>query len=236
MKFILIGLGVLAVAGIAAWVFRFYTTVQTSRKLIDAAVPFQLRSEDKAKTLLVLGDSTAVGVGATTPDESLAGRLSAYAHMTYVENHAKSGAVTAALSEQIAQASLMHYDLILIQIGGNDIIQFHSAKKSGELLEKALRQLPDAEQVIVISAGDVGGATLFPPPITWIHTHLNKQHHQIFAEAVQHVGVGEYINFGISPATKVIGDNPEIYLASDGLHPSSEGYRLWFEDVAKRVK
>ncbi|KND50043.1 MAG: putative secreted protein [Parcubacteria bacterium C7867-008] len=236
MKLILLVLLVLIVISVAAWAVHFYMTVQVSKKLIHNAVSFQLRSEDHTKTFLILGDSTAVGVGATHPEESLAGRLSTYADMTYVENNAKSGALTADLPGQIAQAQLTHYDLILIQIGGNDIIQFHDPKKSGIQLEAALRQLPQAEQVIIISAGDVGGATLFPPPVRWIHTYLNNEHHREFIAAVARAGIGEYINFGILPTTKTISASPKIYLAADGLHPSSEGYELWFEDVSKQLK
>ena len=183
----------------------------------------------------MLGDSTAYGVGADKPEESLAGRVAAYAGMTYVENRASSGAVTKDLRGQIEAATLERYDVILIQIGGNDIIQFHNPKRSADELELALRALPKAEKVVILSAGDVGGATLFPSPITWIHSWLNKKYHLSFTHAVARAGVGEYINLGLSPSTQIITNEPEIYLAADGLHPSSAGYGLWFEEVVPRL-
>ncbi len=215
----------LAYAGI-----RFYLTVQVSKKLIEATVPYEKKSTDASMAMLVLGDSTAVGIGADTPEESVAGRMAGYLDASRVENRAKSGAVTADLRDQISQAELARYRLILIQVGGNDIIRFRSAEEAAGELREAIALLPEADRVILISAGDVGGATLFPFFVRPFHTKLNGEYHDEFAKVGEETGI-TYVNFGIAPATKTISEKPEIYLAKDGLHPSSEGYRLWFETI-----
>jgi len=223
-------LGGLALLLLAYWGIKFYLTVQVSKKLIHATTAFEKAGEDSGNSILVLGDSTAVGIGADRPEESVAGRVSAYLNADSVENYAVSGAVTKDLNEQRAQASLPKYRLILIQIGGNDIIRFTPADKTGEELRSALRNLPEADTVVIISAGDVGGATLFPWPVRPFHTRLNNRYHETFARIAAEEDV-TYVNFGNSPATKKINEKPELYLAADGLHPSSEGYRLWFEEI-----
>ena len=130
------------------------------------------------------------------------------------------------LTGQIEQAKLGRYRLILIQIGGNDIIRFKSADKTAEELRAAITKLPAADKVVIISAGDVGGATLFPFFVRPFHTALNKKYHAAFEKVAEETGV-TYVNFGNAPETETINERPDIYLAADGLHPSSEGYALW---------
>lgn len=230
MRIALLVLGALVLVSVAYFAIRFYLTVQTSKRLIEEAEPYRKANEDSSAAVLVLGDSTAVGVGADTPEETVAGRVSAYLNATSVENYAVSGAVTKDLPDQIKQAEGERYRLILIQIGGNDIIRFKPANSAAEELRAAIAQLPAAEKVVIISAGDVGGATLFPFFVRPFHTTLNYRYHDAFAKVAEESGV-TYVNFGAAPATEVINERPDIYLAADGLHPSSEGYRLWFETI-----
>ena len=223
-------LGGLVLLLLAYWSVRFYFTVQTSKRLIESTVPYARTVEDPSRTMLVLGDSTAVGIGADRPEESVAGRVAEEISIDSVENRAVSGAIVGDLTAQAAAASRERYDLILIQVGGNDIIRFTDAGSAGETLRAALRHLPAAEKVILISAGDVGGATLFPWPVRPFHTKLNRAYHDTFAKVAKEEGI-TYVNFKDAASTKEIRDNPDVYLAADGLHPSSEGYRLWFEEI-----
>jgi lysophospholipase L1-like esterase len=180
--------------------------------------------------VLVLGDSTAVGVGADSSEDTVAGRVSSYLDASSVENYSVSGALTREVPAQAANAKFSQYRLILIQTGGNDIIRFRSAKEGAEDLRAALGTLPAADRVVIISAGDVGGATLFPFFIRPSHTKLNNEYHAAFAEVAEDTGV-TYVNFGNAPATTMINDRPDLYLSPDGLHPSSEGYALWFDTI-----
>jgi len=208
---------------------KFYAGVQAARRGAALTKPHEKQSTDHALPVLVLGDSTAVGVGAATPEESLAGLVSGYLHATSVENYAVSGAEVKDLRSQVAEAKLAHYRLILIQIGGNDIIAFHDASTTAALLAQILKTLPGADRVVVISAGNVGGATLFPWPIRPYYTYLNNQYHAAFAAVVAAAGMA-YVNLAADPGAKLIQDQPDIYL-HDGLHPSSAGYALWFSAI-----
>lgn len=229
MRMLLLILGALLIVLVAVWGIRFFLTVQTSKKLIEASVPFQ-KEGDAGNAVLVLGDSTAVGIGADSKEESVAGLVSAHINASSVENYAVSGAETKDLPSQIERTKREHYRLILIQIGGNDIIRFRSVDSAKEHLRDAIAKLPSADQVLIISAGDVGGATLFPFFVRPFHTKLNNEYHAAFAALAEETGV-TYINFKDAPSTKVINDRPDIYLAEDGLHPSSAGYALWFKEL-----
>lgn len=225
--FILGGFGLLL---LSYWCVKFYLTVQVSKRLIEKTASYEQSTENPASTMLVLGDSTAVGIGANKPKESVAGRIASDLLIDAVENRAVSGAVIRDLVPQVEQATRQQYDFILIQVGGNDIIRFSPADTAGEELRQVLRSLPAADTVVLISAGDVGGATLFPWPVRPLHSKLNREYHDVFARVAREEGV-IYVNFKDAASTKEIRDNPQTYLAADGLHPSSEGYRLWFEEI-----
>ncbi len=87
--------------------------------------------------------------------------------------------------------------------------------------------LPPAGKVIVISAGDVGAATLVPPPLRPFYTALNQAYHREFAVRVAAAG-GTYVNLDTGPDSDLFAREPQVYLAVDGFHPSSAGYGLWF--------
>lgn len=230
MKVVLILLGALVVACVLYSAFRFFYFLHISKGLVENTVAFEERTSDTSVPFLVLGDSTAVGVGAETPEGSLPGRVAETIGATYTENHARSGAVVKDLPGQIAQATLPHYRLILVQIGGNDIVRFRGAQEIAEELGTILDTLPPADRVVVISAGDVGAARLFPYPLTAFYTRLNKAYHEAFSSEVPTHGM-TYVDFSKHDGNRLFREEPDKYLAPDGFHLSSEGYGLWFDAV-----
>ena len=233
MKLLLL-FGALVALTVTWTLYRFYAQVQVSKVLVRAAVPYQLISTDTRVSLLVVGDSTGVGVGASRPEDSVAGRLARHIGATEVENYSVSGAIVADLPAQLAQAKHSEYLMILIQIGGNDIIRFHNSARVGQQLKEILTTLPKAKDVYLMSAGNVGGATLFPFFIRPFHTALNQKYHNVFAAVVSQAGA-HYINLYKQPAVDEFALEPQKYFAIDGLHPSSEGYRVWFESLQKAL-
>ncbi len=181
-------------------------------------------------SLLVLGDSTGVGVGADKPEDTVAARFAGEIAASYVENRAVNGATTKDLPAQIEHAKLPHYSYILIGIGGNDIIRFHRVGKAEDALVHALEKLPKAERVIIYSAGNVGAATFFPWFIRPFHTRLNLAYHKAFAAVAEKYGA-HYVNLYEDPSRDPFVRQPTMHLSEDGLHPSSLGYGLWFEKI-----
>ena len=206
----------------------FYHKVQISKELINKATLFEIKSTDFSKSILVLGDSTAVGVGADKPEETIAGLISNKVGGTYVENKAVSGALTEDLVGQIKKVTQKHYSLVIILIGGNDIIRFHSLKDASLNLDKALNLLSDSDKVIVMSAGNVGGSTLFPSILNYFYTKKNLEFHQEF-DKVCKANNRIYVKLYRPPKEDVFALQPEVYLSKDGLHPSSLGYKEWFD-------
>lgn len=234
MKIIPLVILALLVVGILYYGGSMYQKFRVSQSLVQRAEPFTRTGETASTTLLVLGDSTAVGVGADRPEDTLGARLATAIDAEYVENQARSGAVTADLDAQIDGASRTQYDYVLVQIGANDIIRFRSADTVARQLAAALAQLPEHDHLIVLTAGNVGAAPFFPSFMGPFYTKRNKEYQEQFALVVREAG-GTYVDLYEPPDEDVFAQQPDVYLAADGLHPSSKGYERWFEAVAAHL-
>ncbi len=226
---------VVALLGVVTyWSANTFMKARASKAIMEDTVPFKNETEDHRATLLVIGDSTGVGVGADKPEDTVPALLAHYLGATHVENLSVTGAGVEDLPKQIAQAKLARYDTILIQAGGNNILAFDDVRWAGRVLGDVLADLPKADKRILMSAGNAGGATIFPPPVRPFHTWVNKRYHKEF-ERVAHAWGVTYVNLYESPETDPFLKNPGYYLSEDGLHPSSEGYKLWFEKVKEAL-
>lgn len=227
---ILIFLSLTLMVVVGFYAITLYTKIQTSKQLVSQASAFSNLTDDYSTTLLVLGDSTGVGVGAITPTDTVAGLWAKHIDATYVENYSVSGDTIEDLSNQIAQAQQGTYDYILIQIGANDIIRFHDIKKDREILTSALQSLPNSTNLMVMSAGNLGSTTFFPWFMKSIYTKRTLSYHSMFTSVVpNHNGV--YTNLYDRPENDLFMNLPELYYSADGLHPSSAGYNIWFEKL-----
>jgi len=228
MKFALI-LVVIVVAYVAYEAVRIHPLLRASARLIESGKPFTRVKGESA--MLILGDSTAVGVGAAAREDTVAGRIAALHPEWAVENYAVSGARIKDLKGQFAKAERDRYVLTVIHIGANDIIRFQSAPHAIADLEPALQLITSkSNKVIFLTAGNVGGAKFFPSILNPFYHRRTLQYHAAFEALAERVGVS-YVNLYTSPEEDLFLKDSGRYFSADGLHPSSEGYRLWFERI-----
>ncbi len=184
-------------------------------------------------SVLVLGDSTAVGVGATDPEESVAGRLCSLLDAS-VENYARSGATVSDLLRQRALAKREHYDLILIQAGGNDIIKLHSLRESSRTMQRLLSVIEKkSERIALLTAGRIGYAPFFPKLIAPLMTSRSLILRSLFIRIAQKNNVLYVDLLGMS---SVLNSDPARYYAADMLHLSGAGYGVWFEKLESEMR
>lgn len=217
-----------------AWTaLNLFMRAKVASVMMEQTKPYDALTTDYRKTLLILGDSTGVGTGARLKEESVAARFAGLMSATYVENQAKNGAAVEDLSTQIQHLHLSHYDAILIMVGGNDILAFHDAKKTAQKLDTILHTLPDAGQVLLMTAGNVGGATIIPHLLRPLYAYITLRYHHEFANIAQKHGIS-YANLYQKPSEDPFIKEPDRFLSEDGLHPSGEGYGIWFEQLKKK--
>lgn len=209
---------------------RINSLIITGKSLARTAKAFQ-RAEG-ARSMLVLGDSTAVGVGAE-PEISVAGRLSNLFDAS-VENHANIGATTDDVGGQLKRAERERYDFILIQVGANDIIHFRSLRSAEESLRAILdRTRPLSSRVILLTGGRIGDAPFFPhvarPIMNWRTAALRERFMRVADEY-------DVVYVDIFSRTDHFKQNIKKYYSEDLLHLSDEGYGFWSGIVREYVE
>lgn len=205
--------------------------LQRGSALAAASEAFQRRLPNAAKSLLVIGDSTAVGTGAELPKETVAGRLVALLPEIEVVNLGKDGAKTGEIMAQLRAAPERAFDAILIQTGGNDILRFTDLDRLRRSATDVLRAAKaKSDYVVMMSTGDVGTAPAFPIPVDRIYSWRTRQVRALFLELAAREDI-DYVDLYNPSAENPFHREPDRFYARDGLHPSGEGYRLWFEQL-----
>ena len=230
-KYMIVLFVLLLVGYVAYAAYSIRRSAALSVPLVKVAHPYIREDSSLPHTLLVLGDSTAVGVG-SPPEGTVAARLGEYIHAS-VENYAVSGAVTANLDAQMSNAKRDKYDLVLMQIGANDVIGFHSLAAAAAQLDSALQKLRlKSDRVLVLTAGDIGTAPIFPRPVGWVISYRTRELRDRFIKVCAQRGA-TYVDIYARPDPFI--GNEEHYHAADGLHLNSEGYAYWVSVVKEYV-
>lgn len=231
--------GVLAaVLGLAAVrAMHFAWSVRRAHRICDACA-FEPGHRPPAATrrLLVVGDSTAVGIGAESPSQTLVGHIVAQFPSTLVENHARMGARAGDLRTQFACATEGKYDAVLVAVGGNDILRGTPRQAFRSALDEAIRNACAlSEIVIVVNCPNVGAAPLFPWPLTAILSRRSL-HNRASFEAVCAGHPVDFVNFTYEPMHDPFRRARPVYFASDGLHPTGAAYALCFERLKSATR
>lgn len=213
---------VLVTSGCAAW------RIGQAAELARRSEPLQQTPANATLRLLVVGDSTAVGTGASAPQASLAGLLARDHPRLRIDNRARDGATFADVVGQLAGSE--RYDLVLVQAGGNDVIRLRDVEAVGADIERVTTLArARSDRVLLMPAGNVGNAPFFFAPVSWWMTaRARTLHGLVRASAGRHGAV--YVNLFKDKADDPFVTRPGLH-AVDGLHPSDAGYRLWFDEL-----
>lgn len=214
----------------------FWWHVEIGKDLRDETTAFQQIVENPSFKILVIGDSSAVGVGADDPELSVAGRIGADYPNAEIVNKGKSGMRTAGLVKAINDLESDNYDLILIQIGGNDLIRFVPVMEAKDNMEKVLKRAKQiSENVIVLSAGNMETAYIFPKPLRIIYGNRSVHYREELIELTEKYNV-HYVDLYREPEDDPFAKEPEKYYARDLFHPSGEGYGVWYERIGPQIR
>ena len=210
-------------------------TKHISGKLISKTTLYKNESGDYTKTLLVLGDSTAVGVGATDKNDSVPALVASKIGATYTENYAVSGAEVGQLDDQIKHIKRDRYDMILVQIGANDILARNDVLVVSIDLERVLTDLKSkTNKLVFLTAGNMGDPEVIPFFLKSYYTNLTLSYHSSFEKIAEKLGI-TYVNLYEDASIDPFTLDPDTYYASDKFHPSSAGYAHWFKKVVGRL-
>ena len=209
--------------------------VNRGMEIAQASRPFEIKNPAATHRILVVGDSTGVGTGAARPEESVAGRIAGEFPGVEIVNLSRNGAKLKDTLGQLESVADSRFDIVLVQAGGNDILGFTDL---GELRDTTRQVLQTARgkgnAVFFISTGNVGLAPAFFPPISWTLTARTREARAIFLDAARESGV-QYVDLFREKGNEMFQGDPDRYYTPDYLHPSSEGYRVWYEELKKQT-
>lgn len=184
--------------------------------------------------LLILGDSSAAGVGAGDQSRALAMQLAA----TLAQDgpliwhlEAATGATTSDSLEKLPLLPKAAFDLAVLVHGVNDTTRFVSARRfkaQQNALFAALRARHAVRRFILSGVPPMHQFPLLPQPLRWVLGCHARRLDQVLAELAQ-----EH-----SDVTHLALDLPyEPHLvARDGYHPSEAAYALWAGHLAQMIR
>lgn len=218
----------------AAVIAIYASRIRFSRRLVAQTVAAQSSPECCRATIVVAGDSTAFGVGAL-PAESTAGRIAAAFPDARVVNVARSGARIGHVVGQLEGLDFDKVDLILIHACGNDVLEFRSVKKVEQDLRDAVAKARSLSPHVVLMPGhNFSVAPFFLRPISLIIMRHATRIHRMIERVTKELDV-IFVDLFREPNEDPFCKEPTRYYCADGLHPSGEGYALWFATLIAHV-
>lgn len=228
----------LLLACVATQALLVQRALRDGRPVAARARRFEHRPAASRGRVLVLGDSTGLGVGAAAPCESVAGLLAADFPHVEVVNRCSAGARVADVRVELERGGWPagHFDLVLVHAGGNDVLR---GTRLAELADETTALLHGlrrvARRTVWLSSANVGLAPVFIAPFSWLMSARTRRAYAIVARCAQRAGA-QFVSF-----VRERGDDPfsrdvATYFASDRLHPSSASYRYCYEHLKREAR
>ena len=183
---------------------------------------------------VVLGDSTAAGLGAGSPEDAyasvLSDRLGRNGWRVELIAYGLSGArVKDVLDEQVPLAAAAEPDLVFVGIGANDSTHLTSLAGVERDMDVVIeRLLATGATVVVAGPPDMRAHAWHEPLRSLVGWRGRRVAATIAAVAARH-------EVPVVPLAELAGpyfaSNPEDAYAADNFHPGAGGYRAWADAI-----
>lgn len=215
--------------------FLYYRRQALSLVAIPTSQNYTLGSGGREREVIVLGDSTAVGVGATGYEHTYHYQYLSRRNDGFSYSVANAGVVGARISDLRGQLeNIGRVDILFISIGGNDVTHATAEAALRDDLRNALRLAREkADTVILVTPGSLGDARIVPFPLRIIWGFGSRKLSALVSSVARDVSVTHVDVFSCPGAS--FARDPKRYFARDFFHPSNDGYRLWAEAIAATV-
>lgn len=187
-----------------------------------------------AERLLVVGESTAVGVGATLAGAALAPQLARRLSVSrgrtiHWQVVGENGIRAAGLARKLAaHRDLLTADWALVLLGANDVSGLTGIRRWQRDLGSVVRQLrQNGTTVLVAPVPPFRLFRLLPQPLRWLlgqrADSLCAARHELAEPGGVFVLEAEF-------------PRQRRYLATDGYHPSDLAYGMWADQIVEFIK
>jgi lysophospholipase L1-like esterase len=194
--------------------------------------PVTFGSSGPPLTYVVLGDSTAAGVGAPY-DQGIAVQTATRLGLTRtvtLHNFAVSGArIRDVLETQVPQAVATKPDLVLMSVAANDVTHLTSIPSMRRRLREIvgrLRAANPAVLIVVTGSPDMGS----PPRIPWILRGTASLRAKLVNRMFKsEAGPLRLVFAPIAERTGPLFRRDRTLFDADRFHPNARGYATWVE-------
>ncbi len=199
---------------------------------LQGTPPLSLGTSGELVRYVVLGDSTAAGVGAAADDgiAVLTARHLALTRRVTMRNLGVSGArMRDVLEQQMPEAEAFRPDLVLISAGANDVTHLTPIPSMRRRLRDAvgrLRAANPAVRIVVTGAPDMGSPPRIPWGLRWVASLRTRMVNRMF------VAEARKLNLVFAPIAERTGPlfrRDRTLFDADRFHPNSRGYATWVE-------
>lgn len=183
--------------------------------------------------LLVLGESTAAGVGVSHQGDGLARQLAAElarrrGHPVLWTVSARTGATASSTARELVPSAPVGQDLAVVVLGVNDTLRLRGVRawRDGvvRVLEALEPHLTPGGRVVLAGVPDLGSFPALPQPLRgvlgWHSRALDRQLRRLAAQHPEVLHV---------PGPQLAGEG---VFARDAFHPSARTYALWAAHLA----
>lgn len=186
--------------------------------------------------ILVVGDSTGLGVGASSPEQSVTGMTAKRFPKATIHNHATNGAKASDVVKQLERAD-NGYDLVMIHVSGNDVVKMTSFKAYKQNIKTVLDLAKTkGKYIVLLPTGNLGSVRIFPLPVRWLLEFRTRRIRAISIAAVANAGKQvRYVDFFVEKAIDPFYLDPEQNFARDYFHPSDAGYAQWMPGIHRAL-
>ncbi len=183
--------------------------------------------------LLILGDSSAAGVGAATQQDALAGQLVG-ALSGHFETHwqllATTGHTTRDGIQRLAALEHARFDVAVTVFGVNDVtsmLRTEQFLQQQAALRERLRAQCEVARIIVNALPPMGEFPALPHPLRWF---LGQRAARFNAALQAELAADPHADFLAMEL-----DNEPADMASDGFHPGPAIYAQWAKKLADLI-
>jgi lysophospholipase L1-like esterase len=185
-------------------------------------------------TFVVLGDSTAAGVGAGDAAHAyptlLAERLASHGRLVHLLDFGVSGArVRDVLNDQVPKALAASPDVVFVGIGANDATHLSSLSGVRADMADVLARLRHPGAIVVVAGAPNMRTPAFLPPLRWVIGWGGDQ----VAAAIDEVAHVHHVPVvPLAAATGAFFADPSTHAYSaDRFHPGPAGYARWADAI-----
>lgn len=184
--------------------------------------------------ILVLGDSSAAGVGASHQDEALLGQMRkrfSQTHRVHWQVDAVTGATTADTIKRLQEMPAHKIDVVSVSLGVNDItklvplpVWLHRQAAMMDLLRDKFQ----ADVICISGVPQMQYFPLLPQPLRWVLGCQAERFNRHLRKLVASRPEGRFVEMDFDTDTSLMSD--------DGFHPGPKIYSEWGRKVYGAVR